>query len=310
MELVLSFVATLLVTPVVVRLSGTLGLVDQPSDDYLKIHRRPIPRSGGIAVGTGLVVALLVARPGAALIVGGGAALAIGLLDDRFGLSPAFRLGAEALAAVAASILALGTGSWVVTLFGAAAIVTTINAANLFDGMDGLLSGSGLISAVGLALLLAPRLDDWLWALAGALAGFLAYNRPPARIFLGDGGAYVVGAVAGVAIVQLFVEPAKALGGGLAMGVIGLDLILTMIRRASSRQPLFRGDRSHLYDQLLQRGWSTWRTLAVIWIVQALFVTAGLLVSRLSVNAALVAVGTLLVLSLAVCQRTGLIRTE
>ena len=309
MEFFVSFLATVVLTPIVIRVSGSMGLVDQPSNDILKIHKQPTPRSGGIPLAAGLIAALLVVRPSAALLVAAFAALTIGLIDDLLTLSAGFRLAAETLLALGTSILALGAGSWPLVLFGTAMILVAINAANLFDGMDGLLSGAGLISAAGLAILSTGASAGWLWALAGALAGFLVHNRPPARIFLGDGGAYVVGATLGVSAVQLLEDPPRALGGMLAFGLIGLDLILTVIRRVRDRQSLFIGDRSHIYDQLTRRGFSVWRTLAILWTLQTLLVAAGLLVAPLTLTLALAASVVLLLLSLLAAQKMGFIRT-
>lgn len=282
MAFLLALTATVVAVPLVIRASSQLGLVDIPGDDPLKVHQRPTPNGGGLALVVGLAAASFVIRPTIPFVVGGVGALALGLLDDRRGLSPRVRLVAAVVIGGSVSILITGQESWLRLLVAASAIVIAINAANLFDGLDGLLTGGGMVTAAGLALLSAGSSRAWLWALAGCLAGFLVFNRPPARIFLGDGGAYLVGVTLGVGFAQLSSSPSRFVGGVLVFGVIGLDFVVTILRRARSRTPLFAGDRSHLYDQLTDRGWSPWRVLRTIWIVHLGLALVGLGVARLS----------------------------
>jgi UDP-GlcNAc:undecaprenyl-phosphate/decaprenyl-phosphate GlcNAc-1-phosphate transferase len=307
MAFFIPLIVTALAVPLIIRISAPLGLVDRPDPDPLKIHRTPTPRSGGLALATGLAAAAFIKEPSIALALGGAAALGLGVIDDRRGLSPAVRLLTEVVIAGTTASVILREAGWLWVALGAVVIVVAISAANLFDGLDGLLSGAGLLTACGLALLATGPAQSWLLAIGGCLAGFLIHNRPPARIFLGDGGAYLVGVTLGMGLAGLAPDPNRFLGGMLAFGLIGADLLLTIVRRWRQRRPLLVGDRSHLYDQLTDRGWSPWRTLTVIWAIHAALVAAGLGVSLLSLPMASTAVGVAVVAGAVLLWRLGFV---
>jgi UDP-GlcNAc:undecaprenyl-phosphate GlcNAc-1-phosphate transferase len=284
------------------------GWVDAADHDRLKIHTRPVPYVGGIAAALGLSVALLAARPSAAAGSGlrwtVGAALAIlavGLLDDRARLAPSARLLLEALGASAMlyGLLllsperppCLGAGWARGALFygfGIFFVVGAINAVNMQDGLDGLAGGLAALSALGAAWAgwtLADGITTTLaLALAGALLGFLLYNLPPARVFLGDNGSYFVGAVvAALALRLLLVEctPRRLLGAILLVGLPVADAAAAIARRLRHRASPLSGDRDHFYDRLRERGHSTSTVLALAYFGQLVAVVlAVLLLSR------------------------------
>jgi UDP-N-acetylmuramyl pentapeptide phosphotransferase/UDP-N-acetylglucosamine-1-phosphate transferase len=128
------------------------------------------------------------------------------------------------------------------------------NAMNIMDGQDGLAGLLGLVASLGLAVLArAAGLDAAAvvgFALAGALGGFLLWNRPPARVFLGNGGAYAVGAVLGM--LAWFVAAVGGLRGllaaGACLGPFAFEVIFTVIRRIRGGERVAAGDRLHSYD--------------------------------------------------------------
>jgi UDP-GlcNAc:undecaprenyl-phosphate/decaprenyl-phosphate GlcNAc-1-phosphate transferase len=284
-ELVVALIVTLIAAPVCRRVALRLGIVDRPGP--LKTHRAPVPYLGGLAVFLGLLVGPIQADR-LALLLPYTAALALGVADDATGLTPRARLGAEiAIGALAAwvvpgpGLVALGTGVLVVVL---------LNAVNLLDGQDGLAAGATLVSAAAFAILGGDAETVGL-ALAGALAAFLVFNAPPARMYLGDGGAYLLGTV-------LATLPALTQDGTtdwsvwiavpLIVGLPLADTAIAVLRRSRARLPLFAGDRSHVYDQLVDRGWRVETSTALCVVAQGALAALGVLAAGLSVTAAVV----------------------
>lgn len=258
------------------------GLVDRPDED-LKGHGRNVPITGGIAIlcASQAVLALGgVFDPG--LLAASAALLALGVYDDLRGLSPLVRLiGAAAAGALLGWLTDFGDGPETLIL-SVALVVVSVNAVNLLDGADGVAGSAGMMSAVGLAFLAWERGLDPLPAvvIAGAVAGFLVVNWPPARAFLGDGGAYVVGCAIAYLILAsiptgqdlLSVQVPRMIIGVALLGVFLVDLAVTLTRRTLSGAPLFGGDRSHVYDQLAARAWSPPGVAATVGLFQLFLV--------------------------------------
>lgn len=239
-------------------LGPRIGYLDRPDDPTLKAHERPAVPLGGVGIFLGVHLAALI-RGGldSTLLLATSIVLVLGLVDDRRGLPPVVRLGVELVAAL---VLVLGGSSFAtsvpLTILAVALVVLAINAVNLFDGLDGLAGSVALVTALGLAWLAGGRgLDTELsLGLAAALGGFLVFNWHPARVFLGDAGAYVLGVLIAHVIIESAPDGAAQLMVTAGMlGVLAIDVIVTMLRRRRSGHPLFLGDRSHIYDQLRDR---------------------------------------------------------
>jgi UDP-GlcNAc:undecaprenyl-phosphate GlcNAc-1-phosphate transferase len=260
-------------------------------DDHVssrKIHGRPVPRLGGLAIAAGFYVPLLglllessgvgaifyaSSRKAIAFLLGGGAVLALGLYDDlrgsgaikkfaaQFAIAGAlyfqgFRIDVIALPFVHA--FSLGPLSFLFTLLW---IVGVINAMNLIDGLDGLASGVGLFGVSTAFVLAAVRGDAimmlFMAALGGSLIGFLIYNFNPASIFMGDTGSMFIGYVLGVGATQTSQKSSTAVAILVPIVALGLpiaDTLLAMVRRALSGRPMFSADRAHIHHKLLDLG--------------------------------------------------------
>ena len=247
----------LLLTPPAIRAARAAGLVDRPGDP-LKIHAQPVPVLGGVSVvaATFAAVAVLHGVVSAAAMAGVSVALALGLLDDVRPLGTRVHLLLQLVAGV---VLAIG-GMEVEPLGplgGVGAVVLTLvcmNAVNLVDGQDGLAGGLTAIAAVALAAVVAipggdPNALEIGLALAGSLTAFLAWNRPPARVFLGNGGAYAVGVLLAVLAATAAAQNGwrGLLAGLVCLGIFLFELVFTVARRVRSRG-LAVGDRQHSYD--------------------------------------------------------------
>ena len=162
-------------------------------------------------------------------------------------------------------------------------LIAIPNIINLIDGMDGLATGFGMFLCVTLAFVghFTGRPDVVMMSalMAGALAGFLMFNFPPARIFLGDGGAYLIGFF--IASVSLSTSQKQSVVGALfvmivALGVPILDTLFAILRRAIRGVPLFRADAEHIHHRLILLGYSKGQALAVMYAVCALLSLIGI----------------------------------
>ena len=266
-----AFAATVALVPVVRALCIRWRLFDSPGP--LKIHARPVPRLGGVAIFMAVLAAAIFAGPHrafsawtffAALVL----VFAAGFVDDLRGVSPVFRLAAQFTAGVL-----LWTGGWRFALFGSSAldvvavcayVAALANAMNLLDGMDAIATGTaGIIAVAYLALpaaFLSPFARTIAWTLAAACLGFLLYNWPPAKLFLGDGGSTVLGFLIAFLAVDFYrTRPATNYAlvfPFLVAAVPLLDAVLSALRRLRNRGSPFQGDRRHIYDLMAARGWT------------------------------------------------------
>ena len=303
----LAFLVSLTANPWLARHANRLGLIDHPGER--KLHRHPIPTTGGIAILLGILAAatlpLLVGRvaPGAIdasvldSLLGDAAFFApllwglillhaMGLVDDRGGLSVGGKLGLQIVA-----ILPLLTfegmrllPQWLPlvasvppTLLWFLAIV---NAFNFLDGMDGLLGVVALVCAAEFALV-AGLEGQWttvvlLAGVGGALLGFLPFNLPRARVFAGDAGSHVVGFLLAFASVRITYHapgaaadtpPHAVLAPLVILGVPLYDLLSVIWLRLRRGASPLEADRGHLLHRLQRQGLGVGRVLVVVGLV-------------------------------------------
>jgi len=293
LSLTLSFLASL----VFEKIAPRLGFVDIAEGDALKIHHRPIPYLGGVAMFIAAALSLLFMAPPdmRSLLLGVLLAalpvLALGFWDDmkwkhqtqaKPFLKFAFLILIPLLAATILWIAGWRLDFPPFLLFVPAIAFTAfvlMNSVNYQDGMDGLAGSLTAVSFGGFAvvsLLLGNSLGFVLSiAFFGAVLGFLVLNLPPAKIFMGDSGAYVLGFSLAL-LILLFIRT-DAAGALLLAGFPLAEGIWTNCRRLMRGKSIFYGDRSHVYDRMLQAGFSSWKTLAFLIIIQVVFVGVGIL---------------------------------
>lgn len=209
--------------------------------------------------------------------------LLLGMADDRMELKPHWKFLGQILITVTLWFLGLkiqtlpftsGTqqlsdpASFGLTLVW---VLGLTNAMNLIDGMDGLASGIAAIAAASLAIIEAGK-APWAAAVAASIAGagfgFLRWNYPPAKIFLGDAGALLLGfwlALVSLAAASKTAAATTLLLPMLVLGIPLFDTLWAIVRRAASGQPIWRADRGHLHHRLLARGYSTQKVLVVLY---------------------------------------------
>jgi len=167
-------------------------------------------------------------------------------------------------------------------------IFALINAVNYQDGMDGLAGGLVAISLIGFIILSLLSGNNFSFLLSlisfGAVLGFLIFNFPPAKIFMGDSGAYFLGFILAVSA-AIFSKPynfSSIFGPIFIIGLPIFDGIFTNIRRLLGKKSIFLGNREHFYDRIhLKRGFSIKKTILICYFIQAIFVIIGLLIFNL-----------------------------
>ncbi|MEI6873638.1 MAG: MraY family glycosyltransferase [Spirochaetota bacterium] len=286
-----SGVFSILLTPIVMAVAHRKKWFDDANDPR-KIHNGTIPRLGGIAIflaflaslGTAAVAGTLpMEGRSIALLAGAAVIFGIGLVDDFRNLRARFKFGVQLLAAVGVAaagyrfeylplpggLLALGAFSWVLTIVW---IVGISNGINMIDGMDGLAGGISLIATASMGILclaLGETIPSIIaFGLAAAIVGFLFYNLPPARIFMGDSGSLFLGfclAVLPLLYGEAHPRELSVLAAGTILGVPIFDVFAAILRRRRRGQAVMEPDREHLHHKLLWFGLDTRHILAIVY---------------------------------------------
>ncbi|TDV53988.1 glycosyltransferase family 4 protein [Actinophytocola oryzae] len=312
-------VLTFLGTGLVRRLAIRWGAVAHPRQR--DVHTVPIPRMGGLAMYVGVCGGMLLAHQlpvlrrafdysldPVAILLGGGLIMVIGMLDDRYELDSLTKFAGQT---TCAGILVLLGLQWIIlwvpwggdgpggsllildqnqgALLTVFLVVTMVNAMNFVDGLDGLASGVGLISAVATCAFSLHLLDESggdvtyyppaliAATLAGACLGFLPHNFQPAKIFMGDSGSMLIGLMMAAASTSASgkVQPDGAetiallsplLVVAAVLFVPVLDLLMAVVRRTRKGLSPFHADKMHLHHRLLEIGHSQRRAVLLIYL--------------------------------------------
>jgi UDP-GlcNAc:undecaprenyl-phosphate/decaprenyl-phosphate GlcNAc-1-phosphate transferase len=292
-----AFAASALTAPLFARLAVRFGCVDAP-DGHRKLHEKPIPLTGGPTLFLSTIVAVAVtllwfpdllkptahdAKFLAGLFVAGGMIVALGILDDRYGVRGRQKLAGQIVAA--AVLLPTGIIIREITVFGyplsfgdLAPLVTlivlvgSINALNLIDGVDGMACTTGIVLSLSIAavsFIYGARPDGLMISLvlAGSLCGFLIYNFPPAKMFLGDSGSMLIGLILGAVALKCSIKQyaAAALIMPTAIWAIPLfDVSMAIVRRKLTGRSIYETDRGHLHHCLERKGASGGWLLVIV----------------------------------------------
>jgi UDP-GlcNAc:undecaprenyl-phosphate GlcNAc-1-phosphate transferase len=297
--LLLSVLITIALVPVLGTMAERMRIVDVP--DERKIHERPIPRIGGVAMAVGAFVPILLWNFGDAFVrsylIGAAIVVAFGILDDFRGLGFKWKfLGQFAAALVVVflggvTIHTLGMllpggfelPGWISVPLAVVVIVGVTNAINLADGLDGLAGGICLLTFVCIGFLAYLEGDLTIGficlALAGAIFGFLRYNTHPATVFMGDTGSQLLGFSAvtlslGLTQGNTALSPVVPL---LLLGIPVLDTLFVMIVRLAGGKSPFAADKNHIHHNLMNLGLHQGESVLVIYTCQMALVVAAFL---------------------------------
>jgi UDP-GlcNAc:undecaprenyl-phosphate GlcNAc-1-phosphate transferase len=298
---IVSIIISAALTPLVKRFAVKIDVIDVPKDDR-RIHKKPIPLLGGLAIYISFVSTVILktgqlTRSEKGIIIGATIIVIGGFLDDKFEIKPWQKLLFQIAAAL--SLIIYGVNIMRITNplsapgidtyvnVGMLSIPLTIiwvvgitNALNLIDGLDGLAAGVAFISSVTIfivALLNGRSLDTvdasiLTCILSGSILGFLPYNFNPASIFMGDTGAQLLGFLLAAISIEGAIKSAAAFAIAvpiLALGIPIYDTLFAMIRRKINGKPIMQADKGHLHHRLLDMGLSQRQAVIIMYLISA-----------------------------------------
>ena len=274
------------------------------------------------------------------VLAGAAIACIVGVLDDIFNLSPGRKILGQIVAAITLIIagimpslkflgvysdfsvpadIELGLSVAIVFFF----VLGASNSLNLLDGLDGLCGGVTAIITLGL-LVLAIHLSTWGFslegdpvrviiclALLGGVCGFLPFNRYPAKIFMGDAGSMMLGFIT-ASLMILFAEksPRWWIASIFVLGLPILDTATAVVRRILNKRPLFVSDRGHIYDQLVDKGFSINATVFICYILAAAYAVIGVTVSQMKAGYAAAVYAAFVIISAVIIWKMGFLKME
>lgn len=322
-----------LLTPLVKKLAYKLGAIDVPKDER-RLHKKPIPRLGGLAIFTSFLIYSLYyigfksnfdgILAGAAIIV------AMGIADDIKELKPKTKLLFQIIAAIVLILYGIkinyitipflpGTGSfyigWLGTPITILWVVGMTNAVNLIDGLDGLACGVCTISALSLfgVSIISGRMTVGILSiiLSGACIGFLYYNFNPASIFMGDTGSQFLGFTLAAISIQGAIKSATAVAVAVPILALGLpiyDTLFAMIRRKINNRPIMEADKGHLHHRLLALGYTQKQVAIILYIVSGIFGITSIIAMSVSTKKSYLILMIVCTLVLAFATELGILK--
>ena len=319
-------VISFLLTPPVKRLAHRIGAIDVPKDSR-RMHKKPIPRLGGLAIYLAFViVALFFAEwnvQNASILLGSAVIVVLGICDDRNALGAKFKFAVQLIAAAIPVVignlrielitnpnlmsdhlyLRFGVLSIPITIIW---IVAITNAVNLIDGLDGLAVG---VSAIACMTMLAVSLligeveiAFVLAALVGACVGFMPYNLNPASIFMGDTGSTFLGFMLATLSIQGMFKVYAIISFAVPFLILGLpifDTAFAIIRRVLDGRSPMSPDRGHVHHRLMDMGFNQKQAVAILYIISAVLgLMAVVLTTSGELRALMMAIAVILALSI------------
>lgn len=329
---IVSFIFTFATIPLVRRLAYRIGAVDVPKDKR-RVHKRPTPRIGGLAIIFGFMVAVISfnddwSRATAAVLIGAAILGILGVIDDCKELDAKLKFVVQ----IAAALIVVFYGDIKISVFSnpnvfssepyvilanwhpaIPAIVTVLwivfmtNAVNFIDGLDGLAAGVSAIMSMSLVFIAITYREYTIalfgLALMGSCFGFLPFNFNPAKIFMGDTGSTFLGYMLAVLSVQGMFKSYAVISFAVPLLMLGLplfDALFAMLRRILSGKSPMVADRGHLHHRLYDMGFSQKQTVFILYAISGVLgITAILLAEQRFSRAMLLLICVLIFLLIA-----------
>ncbi|MCI8388296.1 MAG: undecaprenyl/decaprenyl-phosphate alpha-N-acetylglucosaminyl 1-phosphate transferase [Clostridiales bacterium] len=299
--LVLAGLIAFTTTPAVSVLAYKIGAIDVPADER-RMHKKPTPRIGGLAIFAGFVVATLVfcdiTPELIAIYIGGLIIVAVGVIDDVFRINAWIKLAAQvgvALIAVSQGVVIefinfFGTyitfGAWSIPIT-VMWIVGLTNAINLIDGLDGLACGVSAICSLSLLTVMILKGEYFVALLTavivGSCLGFLPFNSNPAKIFMGDTGALFLGYTMAVISVSGIFKIHTVISFVIPLSIFGLplcDTAFAFLRRILHGKSPFSADRGHLHHRLIDMGFNQKQSVRILYAICGILGTSAIMFTQ------------------------------
>lgn len=285
-------IISFIMTPPARMLAIKVGALDVPKDAR-KIHNKPMPYFGGLAIYVSIIACMVVYMPHTStnlhIIAGATLIVLTGIVDDMYDMPAKVKLLMQIIAALIAikggvqihfitnplsetgmSYLFNGL-SYIITLIWLVGITNTIN---LIDGLDGLASGVASIAATTLLFTASKMGHDFIVMqcaiIAGASLGFLPFNFNPAKIFMGDTGSMLLGYMLAVTSVSGMIKSVAAVALAVPIFALGLpifDTTFAIIRRYINKKPIMEADKDHLHHKLMKSGLNQRQTVLIMYFI-------------------------------------------
>lgn len=328
--LIISFI----LTPPARILAFKVGALDVPKDPR-KIHKKPMPYFGGLAIYVAIISCMFVYMPhtktNISIIAGATIIVLTGIVDDMYNMNAKLKLLMQIVAASVAiyggiqihfitnplsetGMLLLRNLTIPITLFWIVGITNTIN---LIDGLDGLASGVASIAATTLLFTAALKGYDFIVMqcaiIAGASLGFLPFNFNPAKIFMGDTGALLLGYMLAVTSILGMVKSVAAVAlivPVFALGVPIFDTAFAIIRRYINKKPIMEADKDHLHHKLMRRGLNQRQTVLIMYFISMVLGLAAVVVADAEPMVGITVVGIVVISVFYLAKKIGLFRNK
>ncbi len=309
---ILAALTAFVITPAVSVLAYKIGAIDVPKDGR-RMHKKPIPRIGGLAIFTAFVFASLlfceISPSVVAIYIGGLIIVAVGVIDDIFNINAWIKLIAQigvALIAVSQGVVVehvnlfgnyIQFGVWAIPIT-VIWIVGLTNAINLIDGLDGLACGVSAICSASILLVMLLKGDMASAAitaiLVGSCLGFLPFNSNPAKIFMGDTGALFLGYAMAVISVSGVFKLHTVVSFIIPISIFGLPLFDTVFafgRRIIHGKSPFSSDRGHLHHRLIDMGFNQKQSVYILYAICAILGTSAIMFTEENYGKAAMIIG-------------------
>ncbi|WP_020007053.1 glycosyltransferase family 4 protein [Salinicoccus albus] len=327
--LTVSFLISLILMPVFIWGSYKIGFVDHPNTR--KVHAKPVPYLGGVAILISFIIGVMVSRPIEAeympIVIGGVSIVLIGIIDDKFDMRPWQKLIGQILT----TLIPISYGIVIDTItpfgigidFGFMSVPITIiwmliiiNAINLIDGLDGLATGISIIAlaTIGFMTILQGNIFIMMICviLIGSCLGFLVFNFHPAKIFLGDNGSMLLGFILSVVSLMGFknITLISLFFPIIILAVPFLDMLSAAVRRYRQNISLVKPDRDHIHHRMRTLGYSHVESVILIYFIALLYSGASLILYLSTIPGAIIIMLLLILTTAIIVEAIGLLGNQ